>query len=130
MKQGNSIAGVIKALSCLVVAFALVFSTLPVAHAAQGYHAGHSKVEQSDSHAADSVHAQATTQMECGTSTDKPVSDAGPHQCCAEMCVAAILVDVFATPLINAMKVDPIVLHSTLVAADASGLLRPPKHLI
>jgi hypothetical protein len=130
MKQGNSIACVIKVLSCLVVAFALAFFPPTSAHAAMGVHGDHSKVTQSAGHTAELAHAHAAAQMDCGTSTGKSSSDTGLHQCCAGMCMAAILIDGFAPPLADATPLDPVMLHSTPVATDSNGFLRPPKHLI
>jgi hypothetical protein len=130
MKQGNSIAGVIKVLACLVFAFALAVFPSTSAHAAMGIHSDHSGVTQSAGHTAELAHAHAATQMDCDTSTGKSSSDTGLHQCCAGMCLAAILIDGFASPLADATPLDPVMLHSTLVAADSNGFLRPPKHLI
>ncbi|MGO4910567.1 hypothetical protein ACEN2J_19940 [Pseudorhodobacter sp. W20_MBD10_FR17] len=130
MRKKSSIASVIKVLSCLVVAFALAFFPPASAHATMGVHGDHSNVTQSAGHAAGLVHAHASAQMDCGTSTGKHASNAGLHQCCAGMCMAAILIDGFAPPPAEAALLDPVILHSTLVAADASGFLRPPKHLI
>jgi hypothetical protein len=130
MIQKNSIAGVIKVLSCLVVAFVLAFSSPSSSHAANGVHVSNSEVTQSADHTAKMVHAHAAAQVDCGTSTGNSASDTGMHQCCAGMCLAAILIDSFAPPMGDATAIDPVMLHSMLVAADANGFLRPPKHLI
>jgi hypothetical protein len=130
MTQGNSITGVIKVLSCLVVAFALAFFPPASAHAGMGVHGDHSNVTQSAGQTVELAHTHAAAQMDCGTSTEKSSSDAGLHQCCAGLCMAAILIDGFAPPLADATRLDPVMLHSTLVAAESHGFLRPPKHLI
>jgi hypothetical protein len=130
MRQGNPIAGVIKVLSCLVVAFALAFFPPASAHAGMGVHGDHSKVTQTAGHTAELVHTHAAAQMDCGTSTEKSSSDTGLHQCCAGLWLAAILIDGFAAPLADATRLDPVMLHLTLVATESNGFLRPPKHLI
>lgn len=130
MKRQKFIADVTKVLSCLIIAFALAFFPPTSAHAAMGVHDGHSQTEQSASHAAGLVHAHAAAQMDCGTSPEKSASNSGLHQCCAGMCLSAILIDSFASPQAEATAFDPVMHHSTFVAADANGFLRPPKHLI
>lgn len=129
MKREKTIAGLLKVLSCLVFAFALAFFPPTSVHAAQGVHGDHAGIEQSDSHDALLGHGHAA-EMDCGAGGGAAGPDSSPHQCCASMCLSVILLDSFASPPADASRIEAVLYHATLVAADPNGFLRPPKNLI
>lgn len=131
MKQKNAISELIKVLSCLVVAFALVFFPPTSAHAATGVHGGHFSTEQGGAAAVQAVHFHiAASQGDFSSKASTSKSDTSALQCCAGMCLADILIEGFASPQAGASVIDLAVPHALLIAADTSGFLRPPKHLI
>lgn len=131
MKKKETFAKVIKVLSCLVVAFALVFFPPTSAHAATGLHGGHSVMVQGEASSLKDAHTHSAAQTDCGSKkSDTSTPNTGAHQCCAGMCLAAILIEVFASPQADASGVDVAIPHALPVAAVSHGFLRPPKHLI
>jgi hypothetical protein len=131
MEKEGTIAKAIRVLSCLVVAFALVFFPPTSAHAAAGAHGGHSAVEQGKTASLQNVHSHSGELLDCGSKkTDTSMSDSSALQCCAGMCLADILIEGFALPQAGASVIDLAIPHALLIAADTSGFLRPPKHLI
>lgn len=101
------------------------------AHAAAGAHGGHSAVEQGEGSTLQGVHSHSSAQTDCGSNkTDASTSDTGANQCCAGMCLAAILIEGFASPQADASVIDLAVPHALPVAAETHGFLRPPKRLI
>jgi len=131
MEKNETIAKVIRVLLCLVVAFSLVFFSPTSAHAAAGAHGGHSAMEQGKASTLQGDHSHSAAQMDCGSNkTDTSTSDAVAHQCCAGMCLAAILIEGFASPQADASAIDLAIPHELPVAAETHGFLRPPKHLI
>jgi uncharacterized low-complexity protein len=131
MDKSETITKVIRVLSCLVVAFSLVFLPSAAAHAAAGAHGVHSAMEQGEATTLQYAHSHSAAQMDCGSGKlGTSASDTGAYQCCAGMCMAAILIEAFASPHADAVAINLAIPHKTPVAADTHGFLRPPKHLI
>lgn len=131
MEKNETIAKVIRVLSCLVIAFSLVFFPPTSAHAAAGAHGGHSAMEQGEASSMQGIHSHSAAHTDCGSNkTDTSTSDTGAHQCCAGMCLAAILIEGFASPQVDASVINLAIPHALLVAAGKNGFLRPPKLLI
>ena len=131
MIKNEIFAKVIQVLVCLAFAFALVFFPPTSAHAEAGVHGGHSALEQSKTTSPQGVHSHLAAHMDCGSNnTDTHTSDTGAYQCCVGMCLAAILIEEFASPQANATAIDVAIPDNLPVAADKHGFLRPPKHLI
>lgn len=131
MEINETIAKMIRGLSCLIIAFALAFFPPNSAHATAGAHSGHSAVEQGKASSLHNVHAHSAAQLDCGSKmTDASMSETSAHQCCAGMCLAAILIEGFASPQANATLIGLAIPHALPVAADTNGFLRPPKRLI
>jgi|UPI00067BCE71 hypothetical protein len=129
MIRNEPFAKAIQVLSCLAVAFALVFFPPNAAHAAAKVHGGHSAIEQGKTSSVQAVHSH-SAQMDCGSNkTATSTADAGVHQCCAGMCLAAILIDVFTSPQTDASAIALAAPHTLPIAAVSHGFLRPPKHL-
>jgi len=118
-------------LSCLVFAFALVFFPPTSAHAAAGAHGGHSSMEQGEASTLQGVHSHSAAQTDCGSKkTDTSMSDTSAYQCCAGMCLAAVLIDEPMQQEAKASSIDLAIPHALPVAVVANDFLRPPKHLI
>ena len=131
VKQKNAISELIRVLSCLVVAFALVVFPPISAHAATGIHGGHFSTEQGNAVTAQPVHFHvAASQSDCGASVSTSKSDTSTHQCCASMCFAAILIDEPMQQEAKALRIELAMPHALPVAAETTGFLRPPNHLI
>ncbi len=131
MDKGETIAKVIRALSCLVVAFSLVFLPSAAAHAAAGAHGVHSAMERGEGSTVQHAHSHSAAQLDCGSGKlGTSASDTGAYQCCAGMCMAAILIEAFASPYADAVANNLAIPHKTPVASETHGFLRPPRHLI
>ena len=131
MDKGETIAKVIRALSCLVVAFSLVFLPSAAAHAAAGAHGVHSAMERGEASTVQHAHSHSAAQLDCGSGKlGTSASDTGAYQCCAGMCMAAILIEAFASPYADAVANNLAIPHKTPVASETHGFLRPPRHLI
>ncbi|MDG1281989.1 MAG: hypothetical protein P8O10_11825 [Pseudorhodobacter sp.] len=131
MDKGETIAKVIRALSCLVVAFSLVFLPSAAAHAAAGAHGVHSAIERGEASTVQHAHSHSAAQLDCGSGKlGTSASDTGAYQCCAGMCMAAILIEAFASPYADAVANNLAIPHKTPVASETHGFLRPPRHLI
>jgi hypothetical protein len=130
MIRNETLAKAIQVLSCLAVAFALVFFPPNAAHAAANVHGGHSAIEQGKTSSVQDVHSHTAAQMDCGSNkTGTSTTGAGVHQCCAGMCLAAILIEVFTSPQADASAIALATPHALPIAAVSHGFLRPPKHL-
>ena len=130
MKKINSIASVVKVLSCLLVAFALVISLQASAHAEHGIHGSNLKVVQIDNLSIDLLHSHVIAQMDCGEKSKNSSSESDISQCCSGLCMTETLVDQFSDHFADASRSGHIFNRSTVLTADSDGLLRPPKYLI
>jgi hypothetical protein len=131
MKQKNAIAKLTWVLSCLVVAFALAFSPPAAAHAAAGVRDGNSAMEQGRASSLQDVGSHSAVQTHCGSSkADTSSHDTGQNQCCTGICLSAMLTEAFVSPQADASVIGNVIQHVLPVAAETTGFLRPPKHLI
>jgi hypothetical protein len=131
MKQRNAISELIRVLSCLAIAFALAFVPPNSAHAATGVHGGHFSTEQGSAASVQAVHFHITaSQADCGAQASTSKSDTSTNQCCASICLAAILIDGPMPRETKVSRIDLAAVNTLPVAVVAHGFLRPPKHLI
>ena len=130
MKKINSIASVVKVLSCLLVAFALVISLQVSAHAEHVVYSSSLKVVEKANNSIDLLHSHLTAKMDCGEKSKNSSSESDISQCCSGLCMTETLVDQFSAPMADISRPELIFNRSTVVTADRNGLLRPPKYLI
>ncbi|MFT6121238.1 MAG: hypothetical protein ACJAXK_003199 [Yoonia sp.] len=130
MKQGNSIAKVIKVLSFLFVAFALAFFQPGAAHAAKRVNGGHFSIEQSNAATVQSVHSHiVASQADCGAGVSASKTDTSTPNCCVSICFAAVLIDEPMQQAAKALRIELAIPHALPVSAETTGFLRPPRHL-
>ena len=134
MYEQRIISRLTKLLLCLAFVLALVLLPPSSAHAVTGLHAADSNEQLA---AATSPltnlshgHAHGTAlQADCSSDSGKTEHETGGQQCCAGICLTAILVEDSGALPKEASTINHAALHSVFVAASGSGLLRPPKHL-